>query len=366
MRQPLKRLLLLATALVAMTACGKTSSITTKGRTIVQKPVPQGPFYPTDIEHAVAELITALGPVDAARVPMAVMLKASSTATYWQIVYAGAARAATEIGAPSNLQTVTKEQVLTSIAALGTKYKSFVFSPYDGGDPNLLLALKGTGAHTVLVDSDTTNGVGRDYFFGSDDYPAGQAGGAQLLAALHAQGKTSGQVLVFGANSWPQGQQRTQGILDSLNAAGFTCVQVNANFDTTDGPALQAAINQTSNLVGMLGAFANGYLMVDTLRSVRGSAYTPLPTVVFDSEAQTLSYVQSGDIVATMLQRPFFMGYLSYYVAFAENFLPASVIQSILAEHLTGSFYDTGVDALTQAENGELVSFFTALGVSLQ
>ena len=371
--------------LLMLSACSSTTKKADGLKTIKPATIPQGEFFSSDIETAVGALVSAMGPVDVSKGNTAVIMGDTVELSFFRIALAGGTQATTEIGMTSTVEGYSNTgdantllaQWISTVRGLKDNhdYTAMVLRIFNGADDgtiSLLKQLRTEGVHVETVDSDTTDETAREYFFGIDEHAAGQTGAKTLITAMQAKGHNSGTVIVLGedsgdAHAWASGVERTTGAEDYLTAQGYTVAHVAQSFDpNTDKPNIKSAVTSAgSNLVGMLGPFAYGYFLVDALTEQNSTLVGTIPTVVFDSEPQTLAYLKSGGITATILQREYFMAYLATYVAFAGNYLTEAKIATILQNNLSGTLFETGIDAIDATALQRLQAFFNDLGVTL-
>jgi ribose transport system substrate-binding protein len=139
-------------------------------------------------------------------------------------------------------------------------------------------------------------------FAGTDNYAAGKAGGAAMVAAIGA-GKKIG--LIAGLAGNVTSNARIDGF--KAGAAGATFVgPENADWDTTK--ALDKANAMLLANPDIAGFFAANDQMAEGIAKAVKAAGKKIPIYGVDGIADALTLIKSGDITATISQYPYVMG----------------------------------------------------------
>jgi ABC-type sugar transport system substrate-binding protein len=87
---------------------------------------------------------------------------------------------------------------------------------------------------------------------------------------------------------------------------------------------------------------------------------------MFDLEPATKTLLQEGSINATVVQRPYFMGYLDVYILDAMKVNGVAPTMSLLAPWLTGDnkdIIDTGINVITPSNLNDFDDYLSSLGL---
>ena len=79
--------------------------------------------------------------------------------------------------------------------------------------------------------------------------------------------------------------------------------------------------------------------------------------------------MSSGLIAASVLQRPYYQGYMLAYVLAADKALGQSATMALVKPYFAAGLGDTlstGVGIMTKANVGDFVSFWNGIGISSQ
>src|SRR6478672_9049689 len=173
------------------------------------------------------------------------------------------------------------------------------------------------GVPVVIIDSGL---VETDYFVkyvATDNYRGGCLAAEHLLAELRKRGKTKPRLVLFryavGSEST---EQREKGFEDTVRAECPDAVWVST--DKYAGSTRDSAMREAGPLVlqfkdQMDAVFApnesSASGMIDVLRSQQLNKKVLL--MAFDASKPLLQAIQEGDVVGSILQDPYKMGYLS-------------------------------------------------------
>ena len=229
---------------------------------------------------------------------------------YWQEAGAGLVKAATELKVQAELvgpevydANAEREEFRRIVAK---KPAGILVSP---GNPGVLApeidAAVAAGIPVITIDSDAPQSK-RLFFVGTNNYQAGQMGGAYLGKAL--QGK--GTVVFFTIAGQKNLEERLNGYEAALEA--FPGIKVAQVVDMKGGPRVAfdtaTAMIEKKTPVDAFVALESlsGSEIADVLerQKVEGKLI-----VAMDTAPTTLDWIQKGRIAATIMQKPFTMGY---------------------------------------------------------
>ncbi len=194
----------------------------------------------------------------------------------------------------------------------------------------------------ITFDSDAPDSK-RLLYIGTNNFEAGKALGAKIVELLPDGGKMA---VFVGSLSADNAKQRLGGIEESIR--GHQIEIVDKREDQNDPAKAQAnvedIINAHSDLDLVAGLWSyNGpaiALAIDRLGK-KGSVIG----VAFDEEEETLSAIEKGLLSATVVQKPFQIGYLTSKWMHALAVRPEQA-RSQIPE---GGVVDTGVEVITKA-----------------
>jgi ribose transport system substrate-binding protein len=201
---------------------------------------------------------------------------------------------------------------------------------------------------------------------GTDNYQAGILAGRALLAAL---GKKGGKVIgLVGELTAANSVERIQGIKDTL--VGSNVVLETVLIDGLD--PLKSTSNATTALeqepdlaafVGLYSYDAEGAAQALELANKLGT----VKIVAFDLEPATIKRLNDGSVSAAIVQRPYYMGYLSSYILDATVTLGPDKTMALLSPFLSGTnkdTIDTGVDMVTPDTLPLYLEYLNSIGVA--
>jgi ribose transport system substrate-binding protein len=149
---------------------------------------------------------------------------------------------------------------------------------------------------------------------------------------------------------------------------GFT-VQIRRSTWTDTGTAedqeamRQSIVDANPPVVGMIGVFSNAFRCAGAAE-LAGKTGSDIAIVAFDFEPETLTYMQSGLIRATHVQRQYYMGYLMPYLLYGINALGMDKTKQIMAPHMVDSArIDTGLDVVGANQVDAYNAFLDSLGI---
>ncbi len=176
------------------------------------------------------------------------------------------------------------------------------------------------GVPVVLIDSGLAERSGTIKYVATDNYNGGRLAGEHLVAELRKAGKTKPRLILFryavGSEST---EQREKGFEDAVKTL---CPDVEwLSMDKYAGATRDSAMREAGPLVLQFrdrvdGVFApnesSASGMLDVLRS-QGLARRVL-LMGFEASKPLLQAVGDGEVVGSILQDPYRMGYLSTWV----------------------------------------------------
>jgi ribose transport system substrate-binding protein len=206
---------------------------------------------------------------------------------------------------------------------------------------------------------------GTQLYIGTPNTTAGCDAGKAMTQAIG-----SGDVVaISGSLTAANTQQRVAGFKQCMGS-GVKVVQVlNDNQDVaTAVSSLQAAIQSNPNIKGIYAVYS--YDGGAAGQAVQAAKDTGKVTIVSDDgEQDTINDVSSGVIAASILQRPYYQGYMLAYVLAADKVLGASATFALVKPNFAAGLGDTlstGVGIMTKSNLSDFTSFWKGIGVSAQ
>jgi len=261
---------------------------------------------------------------------------------HWQHVNAGCEKAAKEIGG-------IDYKWLAPDVKDDNKQIECINNAVAGGAQAILLAANGPTAVTAALKEATAAGVKIIYVDSAADYPgeqilatdneaAGRTAGGELLEALNAKGKTTGNIGIVTVNAATASTvAREKGFRATFEGTGFNILETQySNGDATVSKDMSANFI-TQGVVGLFGA--NEGCSVGIGNAIK-EAGDQVIGVGFDTSDMILSLVNDGYVLCTMAQNPEVMGYEGMKTA-------AKVLNG---ETVDKKYVDTGVSVIRKTE----------------
>jgi len=257
-----------------------------------------------------ARLLVSCGPHDSNE--YFVFVAANLQVPYWQAAGAGFAKAGAqfkvraEFVGPSTYDPKAERDALDQ--AVQQKATGILLGVTD---PVLLKdsidKAIAAGIPVITVDSDAPSSK-RLFFIGTNNYQVGMTGGLRLAQEL----KGKGNVVVFTMPDQHNMQDRLHGYSDALERTpGIKIVRV---VDIQGDPRI--AFDTTTQIIGKEKDQVDGFICLEAQsgKEVAGvlNSYhvTGKVVIAMDTDAETLLFIQSGVIAATIAQKPYTMAFV--------------------------------------------------------
>jgi ribose transport system substrate-binding protein len=230
---------------------------------------------------------------------------------YWQDAEAGLTDAARQMGIKAELTGPSafspEEELKAFEQAVAQKPSGILLS---ASNPDMFKApIDGAiqqGIPVICVDADAPESH-RIMFIGTDNFRAGQESGKQMGELL----KGKGRIVVISVPSQFNLVERSRGLSEALKK--FPGIKIMQTIDDKGDP--RVAYDSISTLLqskdkpdGIVcleasggGGAADALYRVDLTGKI--------PIVAFDSDPETLDWIERGAITATVVQKPYVMGY---------------------------------------------------------
>jgi ribose transport system substrate-binding protein len=220
------------------------------------------------------------------------------------------------------------------------------------------------GLSVVAYDSPLP-GTKAQLYIGTPNTTAGCDAGKAMTQAIG-----SGDVVaISGSLTAANTQQRVSGF-EQCAGSGVKVIQtLNDNQDVDTAVSdLQAAIQANPNIKGIYAVYS--YDGGAAGQAVQASGNSGKITIVSDDgESNTINDVKSGVIAASILQRPYYQGYMLAYVLAADKALGQSATMTLVQPYFAagqGDTLSTGVGIMTKANISDFLSFWSGIGISSQ
>jgi ribose transport system substrate-binding protein len=289
-------------------------------------------------------------------------------AAYWVAGKQGDARAAKELGiaahyeGPSQGQLTTQVSEFETLAATGaTGYFTSVIDPVSEG--SIINKAVAKGVDVVAIDSPVPPADAKTFtFIGTPNVTAGVAAGQAMMKALPNGGDVA---ILVGSLTATNVIQRTQGFMQAIKGSKIKVIAtVNDN-----GVAATAATNADTviaanpTLKGIYGEYSYDGPAAAVAVKAKGDI-GKIDVVADDNEPGTITGLQNGSVVASVLQQPFMQGYLGAYVTTAMKVLGSAKVAAIIKPFETAGVISTGVGTLTKANLSADLAYNKAIGAS--
>jgi len=229
---------------------------------------------------------------------------------YWKSASAGLAKGAiqmhvrTEFSGPDNFDPKAEQEAFRK--AVAAKPMGILIS---AADPELLKAdidqAIGQGIPVITIDSDAPSSK-RLLFIGTDNFKAGQIGGALLAKQL----KGKGNVVMFTMPQQANLKERMRGYEDALS--GHPQIKITEVVDIKGDPRI--AFDKTMEILKSGAAKVDAFACLEAVAcpevaDVLERNKTDKIVVAMDTDPRTLDWIQKGRISATIGQKPYTMAY---------------------------------------------------------
>jgi ribose transport system substrate-binding protein len=220
------------------------------------------------------------------------------------------------------------------------------------------------GLSVVAYDSPLP-GTAAQLYIGTPNTTAGCDAGKAMTQAIG-----SGDVVAI-SGSWTAAntQQRVAGF-EQCAGSGIKVVQkINDNQDVATAVSdLQASLQANSSVKGIYAVYSyDGGAAGQAVQSANDVGKVTI--VSDDGEQNTINDVKSGVIAASILQRPYYQGFMTAYVLAADKALGDSATLALVKPYFVpgpGNTLSTGVGIMTKANENDFATFWSSIGISAQ
>ena len=270
----------------------------------------------------------------------------NSLAPFWQPMTVGMNRAASDLGVevqwagPATAQNTEQLRLLEQFAAQGVQ--GIAVSPLDEQaiTPAINDLMK-RGIKVICMDNDCAKSD-RLAYIGTLNYAAGKVAGEAAMKLLPNGGKF---VAFVGSLDSPNAHERLQGFIDATKDHGIEVIETRQDQSDKNRARrnVEDAIQAFPEINGLLGLWSyNGPAIAQAVKSAQKK--DAIKVVCFDAEPQTLQHLERKEIDATIVQKPYYFGYLS--VLLLHNIITSgedNALRLLPQDRLV----DTGVEIIT-------------------
>jgi ribose transport system substrate-binding protein len=242
--------------------------------------------------------------------PLKLAFITANASDFWTIARSGVNAAKSEVPnvsidfrIPSDGTAAEQTRILDDLIVRGMD--GIAICPVDPSNQTEILDRAAEKALVVTQDSDAPSSK-RSFYIGTDNIAAGKQAGEIIKKAL----PNGGKIMVFvGMKDAQNARDRIAGIKSIINGTGIEIVDVR----TDDADRVRAKRNVEDTLVkypdidGLVGIWSyNGPAIVNAAREAGKTGKVKI--ICFDEEPDTLDGVNSGEVVATVVQQPYEFG----------------------------------------------------------
>lgn len=296
----------------------------------------------------------------------------NGTASYWNEAKAGwnnAMKWLSSKGASGAFQEPTQSTASTQVSMLETLtsqgYTGWGVSAVEAQALKTPIAQAVSQGLSVVAYDSPLPGTKAQFYIGTPNTTAGCDAGKAMQQAIG-----SGDVVaISGSLTAANTQQRVAGFKQCMGS-GIKVVQVlNDNQDVNTAVSdLEAAIQANPNIKGIYAVYS--YDGGAAGQAVKASGATGKITIVSDDgEQDTINDVRSGLIAASILQRPYYQGYMLAYVLAADKVLGDTATLNLVKPYFKAGSTDTlstGVGVMTKANLSDFINFWHSIGINSQ
>jgi ribose transport system substrate-binding protein len=241
------------------------------------------------------------------------LVATNMSTNYWQTAVAGFKKAAAQYGVTAKTAGPDaydpQEELADMKSAVAAKPAGILVSVSDASilQPEIDAAIA-AGIPVITIDSDAASSH-RLYFIGTNNLEAGRLGGRRVAQKLNGKGN----VVFFTIAGQPNTEERLKGFKDVFaGSPGINIVEV---VDIKGDPRI--AFDRTQQFLAQTGAkkidafvsldSASGKMVADAVKRTNDPSRV---LIAWDVNPDTLTGIKDGVIDATVVQKPFTMGYV--------------------------------------------------------
>jgi len=321
-----------------------------------------------------AKLDAALGaamkgkPLTAVNIAMVVNVAAD----YWKAGQVGFLAGCKALGLPSNKCTyfappngklTEQTSELETLRSQGiTGYSISAIDPASA--KGTIATDMGKGVFVLPIDSPLPGTAAAGLYLGTPNTEAGFQAGTAMKQLLNGTGKVA---ILVGSLTAANATQRIAGFEQAIAGTNITVVQkVNDNLSPATAQSdAETILANNPDVNGLYGVYSyDGPALATAVQSAHKVGSVSI--VSDDSDAQTLSFINSGVIGGTVVQMPYQQGFTGAYILAAEKVLGSAATMAIIKPYLSsdGFTLSSGVGLVTKSDMSSYTSLQSSLGIS--
>jgi ribose transport system substrate-binding protein len=242
---------------------------------------------------------------------------------------------------PQNARVAEQRRLIENYVAQGVK--GLAISPLEPEAIQPVIDdLVAKGINVVCIDSDIPTSK-RLAYIGTNNFRAGSVLGRKLLQLM---GDRPGKAVAFvGTLSAENARDRLEGIKDALSRSKIEIADVKQ--DNTDKGKARRNVEDTLQAMPdvniLIGLWS--YNLPAIAEAVKQSGKRSKITVIgFDAEPGTIQSLKEGAVDATVVQKPYYFGYLAVMLLYEMAVCGTDAVQMTLPK--PDNAIDTGVEVI--------------------
>ena len=323
-------------------------------------------FNDANLTKLDAAIKTALAGKDLSKLDEAMVVNVA--VDYWNAGKVGFNKGLSDLGIKGTFQAPANgrlDQQLSIIQTLrGQGITGFTVSAIDPTAIKAPIAsANSAGIPVVAIDSPLPAEDGSALYLGSLNEELGEKAGEAMKQVLNNQGEV---VILTGSLTASNSLERIAGFKKALEGSNIKITQtLNDGTDASKALSNASTSFQTDpNVKGLYGVYS--YDGPAAGQAVQSAGKTgAIKVISSDSDAQTLKFIQSGVIQATVLQQPYQQGYTGAYLLAAFKVLGKDATLALVKPYLEsdGTTLSTGAGVVTQSNIADYQAMLTKLGI---
>jgi ribose transport system substrate-binding protein len=313
-----------------------------------------------------AAIKSALAGKDLSKLDEAMVVNVS--VDYWNAGKVGFNKGLSDLGIKGTFQAPANgrlDQQLSIIQTLrGQGITGFTVSAIDPTAIKAPIASANkAGIPVVAIDSPLPAEDGSALYLGSLNEQLGERAGQAMKTELGNKGEV---VILTGSLTASNSLERIAGFKKALEGSNIKITQtLNDGSDAAKALSNASTSFQTDpNVTGLYGVYSyDGPAAGQAVQSA--GKVGKIKVIASDSDPQTLTFVKSGVIQATVLQQPYQQGYTGAYLLAAFKVLGRDATTALVKPYLEsdGTTLSTGAGVVTQSNISDYQALLTQLGI---
>ncbi|WP_236060790.1 substrate-binding domain-containing protein [Actinacidiphila acididurans] len=323
-------------------------------------------FNDTNLAKLDAALKSALAGKDLSKLHEAMVVNVA--VDYWNAGKIGFTKGLADLGVKGTYQAPANGRLDQQLSIIQTlRGQGITGMSVSAIDPTAIKApiasANSAGIPVLAIDSPLPKEDGAALYLGTPNYEAGQKAGEAMKQALGGKGQV---VVLVGSLTTSNAVERIQGFEDALKGSDVKVVQkLSDGMDASKALSnAQTVIQTNQNVNGLYGVYS--YDGPSAAQAVQAAGKSGRVKVISDdSDPQTLKFIKSGAIQATVLQQPYQQGYTGAYLLAALKVLGKDATLNIVKPYLEsdGSTLSSGVGLVTQDNLSDYQAKLTQMGL---